>query len=506
MGVVAGCFATGVLVVAAQTMPFGPSIAAYSRYSLLPDRPVTPKSANGMGLDRTVSNEIKVDKFSEEPPSSPIVPVDSMLVGMVSTLSNGSLSNGQPLAAIHPDYLQEIFGQRLGLEIGARRSAPNYLGEKDLITVKGVYKLDQVEQKEGEMPAIRKRDDLPASLKPEQGQVLLVVRVMFSHDAADADGLFRFSPGNCRLVVNQSSGGKPKYTNYYPIGTLEAGRRLYANKLDDPLFVDVKGNDAGADLVYLIDNEDDVLVKDGKKLLIAPGTLLEVKRMGLVDLSKDGEADRALVQLPATSSVAVLRKKEVQPTGLTSSIDPAAVKGAAVAISTFGVSNVLPQELSVGTIDPSGHVDQLAVKGELKDKKFSVLKIDTQQNLEQLKTGDTLVKELYVPPGKQLIQVRAIPQGEDPWAWTNLFNFELVDDQGIPVHPAGAWAFVTQGEEKKMIGQYAWEQQNQNSQVNKVEDGKPTAIWFAFLMPANANLTDLRYNGKAIKDLRSLGQ
>src|SRR5882762_9641810 len=39
MGIIAGIFAVGVLVVAAQTLPFGPSIAGYQRYPISFDKP-----------------------------------------------------------------------------------------------------------------------------------------------------------------------------------------------------------------------------------------------------------------------------------------------------------------------------------------------------------------------------------------------------------------------------------------------------------------------------------
>src|SRR4051794_28313252 len=40
MGIIAGIFGVGILVIAAQTLPFGPSIGGYQRFSITFDKPV----------------------------------------------------------------------------------------------------------------------------------------------------------------------------------------------------------------------------------------------------------------------------------------------------------------------------------------------------------------------------------------------------------------------------------------------------------------------------------
>src|SRR5689334_22631098 len=40
MGIIAGIFSVGILAIAAQTLPFGPSIAGYQRYPVSFDKPV----------------------------------------------------------------------------------------------------------------------------------------------------------------------------------------------------------------------------------------------------------------------------------------------------------------------------------------------------------------------------------------------------------------------------------------------------------------------------------
>ena len=63
MGVVAGLFAMGVLVLAAESLPFGPSIAGYARYSVQ-DRPVVIPGNRGQ-QDSSTFDEVKDSVLNE---------------------------------------------------------------------------------------------------------------------------------------------------------------------------------------------------------------------------------------------------------------------------------------------------------------------------------------------------------------------------------------------------------------------------------------------------------
>jgi hypothetical protein len=90
-GVVAGVMATGVFVIAAQHMPFGPSIAGYSRFDISNERTVTlPPSGNTFrDIDRTVHNELKADDLEHGKSGLFLLPVDDLVVSLVSHQSNG---------------------------------------------------------------------------------------------------------------------------------------------------------------------------------------------------------------------------------------------------------------------------------------------------------------------------------------------------------------------------------------------------------------------------------
>jgi len=296
MGVVAAAFATGTLAVAAQTLPFSSSLGGYSRYEIAGDRPVQVKvTGKSQMQDLEVFDELRPDTI-DGPSSGMLVPVDDMVIGVASMLSNGgSLAGARSLTSVHPDYLQELFGQRTGIHPGAKRTAMPVD-----VTVDGVYWRDQLNQIDAEIDAIRKRA-LPASIKARPDSVFLVVRTMFKQSASDRDNIVRFSPSVVRLLAN----GK----NYFPIGTLEGGT-LYANRADDALFVNVAGSDGGADLVFQVDAGVAPASPTGPSdRAIAPGTFLEFKRFARIDLS----GKTVPPTIPASANVKVLRKSGVGP-------------------------------------------------------------------------------------------------------------------------------------------------------------------------------------------------
>ncbi|MGH7213416.1 MAG: CvpA family protein [Tepidisphaeraceae bacterium] len=309
MGLVAGVYAVGVVAIAAQTLPFGPSIAGYSRYPLADRREVVMPALPGRDQRRDgfIEDELDVLSLTDTAPRKLVIPVDDIVLGTAAMLSSdiGSMAGARPLASIHPDYLQELFGARIGIQVGANRTALNQEGRTEQVTVEGAFRLDSAGQADQEPEWIRQggtRQELASTLRPGGNQVILVVRTVFHKGAEDtADRLFRFSSASARLVA----AGK----NYFPIGTFDGGR-VWATKPDDFLFVDLSKEDRGADLVYLIEYGDAVIPDDtGDKELIAPGVFLEVKRMGRVDLSGMLVEKRAI----PGDNVGVLRKPDAKP-------------------------------------------------------------------------------------------------------------------------------------------------------------------------------------------------
>src|SRR5687768_10181451 len=131
MGLVAGTFALGVVVIAAQEMPLGASIMGYVRYETNSTRGVVvPTGASSRAKDAYAYDEMTSDTFDPTTSKRLLVPLDDVVVATVARLSDGgALDTGKPLESIHPDFLQELFGQRLGLETGSKVAAGNVKGK-----------------------------------------------------------------------------------------------------------------------------------------------------------------------------------------------------------------------------------------------------------------------------------------------------------------------------------------------------------------------------------------
>ena len=286
VGVVAGLAVAGVLGVAAQQLPFGPSVGGASRYEVATRTDVNvPRTGGRQTVTLEVPDELRVDELDPARRQTLLLPADDLLVGLVSRLSDGgSLAGAQPLAAANPAYLDAMFARRLGVQVGARRSAVN-TGPVEQVTVPdaGVAVYGRLPQVPGEIEAIRPDADLPASVEPGPGRVLLAVRTRVDRGAADSDNLFRVSPAAVRLVA---AGEEAR-----PIGTLERGALLVRNKLDDPLFARIDGDAGTVDWVFEAPAAA-VTGLDTDAAKVAEGTFVEVKRFARADLSGEPVAAR----------------------------------------------------------------------------------------------------------------------------------------------------------------------------------------------------------------------
>src|SRR5262249_29384288 len=156
--------------------------------------------------------------FDPAKSSGMFIPVDDMLVGVVGQLSTGALSNDRPLAAIHPDWMTELFGQRAGVQVGTKHVLLNLPGLQ-MVSLKEVYWVpDKGPQMDGEIKSLRGNETL-APEPGDPGNPLIVVRVAFDSNATDEDSKVRVCCGSVRLVAFNES--KQQYQNYFAIGTME---------------------------------------------------------------------------------------------------------------------------------------------------------------------------------------------------------------------------------------------------------------------------------------------
>ena len=186
MGVFAGLFSIGIFALAVQTLPFGASVGMYARFPVA-SRPVTYAGPGGRGQDGLTFDEMHDTTFDPAKESNIFVPADSFVIGVVNVLSSGALSNDHPLAAIHPDWQTELFGQRAGVQVGAKHVAYNLPGLQT-VTLDDVFRApDNTVQIDGEFISIRETPLSPIKLNP--AEMFLVVRIHFTQDATDDDGI-----------------------------------------------------------------------------------------------------------------------------------------------------------------------------------------------------------------------------------------------------------------------------------------------------------------------------
>jgi len=543
MGIVAGAYAMGIVMIAAQELPFGPSMLGYSRYELAADRTVTVKQPNrGQSVNYMLFNELTSDepgKFEVGDQGSPTnlhtLYVDDLVVNTVKYLSNGgSLAGSQSFASIHPDFLQELFGQRIGIEPGAKRVAiVNSSKNLNDLKVDGLYMLPSAPQADSEMDGFRKGFATKATgiRTPPPDSVLLVVRTEFSRTAADTDSLLRLSPGSVRIVA-PADADATHYTDYYPIGTLQDAQTLYLNKLDDPLFIDFKGGDnQAADFVFVVKKEGFL---DASKKVLA-GSFLEVKRLGRIDLAgKTVKSD-----LTASPTVAVLRKTLVltpPPAPAVTVAPPApdptpapapapaptpapapapvptpapnatlhspqeAVKSAGTSIlSVTGAvaSSSLPIAIACGEETTKVSTPLPGGSAIVKNGKFQSLSIDVQETADKLTAGARPVKEMLAKDGEGLIIVSGVATNGN-WDWavkSDQIFIVAADGKQYPAN--GVWADVDDGGQKKFYARYSTNYVLSDLQA---EAGKPGKVSFCFSVPAGTEVNRVVLGGQVLGD------
>jgi hypothetical protein len=297
------------------------------------------------------------------------------------------------------------------------------------------------------------------------------------------------------------AGGK----NYFPLGTLQEGHLLYSNKPDDSLFVPVKDENRGADLVFLVsraDVLDPTVDEKSKELKVARGVFLEVKRMARVDLS--GQTIEGSVI--ASPLVSVLRKPGATAIASVSE----GQKQSPLRFVKTDLAARLPSAINVGTNELTVSNITLPVGGtaSLRNKAFALLVLLGDQTTGRMQQGEYVVSELFQPQGQKMVQVATTPSssgpGADPWSWAGqLGQFELVDATGHRYKPNGAWAKVQEQGQDFLVAQY-----NADSPVLRVVPikGTPTDVYLAYLVPAGTPLRQFTYRGLAVQTFEQTAQ
>lgn len=486
MGVIAGLCVGGTVAIAAQMLPFGPTIAGYARFQTTDSRHVILRTPGfGQAQDMEIHDELKNDKFDPAAQQGMILPCDDWLVEFVSFLSQptGSLSGDRTVQSVHPKWLDQLFADRLGIQTGAKHVAFNLPGEKQ-VQVTGVFAPESLPEIGGESTDIRPQ---PSGVVKSNGQdVLLVIRVMFGRDATDSDNIFRFSMGSSQLIADGHV--------YYGIGTVAHGETLLASRLDDFLFIPITGPDQGADIAFMVPRSEVLAAgKSGAPAHIAPNVFIQIKRLARIDLGGKEVAQT----IPPNPNVVLLRKPDVEAK------IKAPVKSVAAPLSfqTVKTSDQLFTSISAGTPDATVKDRQLESGTiSMTDHKFSKMKIDPTNTIEKMAREGYQVQTLYAPPGKTIVQIDGQPSGDNPWAWADVIGqFTLVDTDGHRYEPSGVVAKLKDPNGlDRMFADY-----NAAGTVSSLSavEGRPTDVWVIYQVPAGTKLKQWDFSGKLTHDL-----
>jgi hypothetical protein len=531
MGIIAGIFTTGIFAIAVQTLPFDPGISfmGYSRYTLR-DTPLVQVPMLGQFQDSHISGEMEDTSLAPDKEKGMLVPVDDWVMDAVYHLSNGgSLAGDRTLESVHPDYLQELFGQRLGIQTGARHAALQFESHS-VIDITDVYTVPTLPVMDGQNKELRPSGYTPPFkdvVKPSADQRLLVVRIKANSGATDDDDhVFRFSCGSIHIVGKAGDG----YKDFYPIGTLENARTLLLNKPDDFLFV-TEGN--SFDAVFLVDQS---LLTGKTKIQVSPETFISIKRFANIDLS-----DKVVkTSIPYDASVAVIRGavladrlKKVLPPPPAAGAAPAAAATPEAAPNTPAPPPVTPapsadvpttptpaqprpdaaisdtltatasvgfmtsDTVSLGTTNTDADGQNALVAGgsmNLKGGLIAAAKVDPTNTLADLAQGPQQASKFFVPDNRTMIQV-AIRPYDTSWSWINTLGAtQLVDTNGNTYPPNGFYALAKSGSAHALLLRY--DAIHSLSPLTAPDAAPEGTVYLIFLIPHDTDLKTLKIEDK----------
>jgi uncharacterized membrane protein required for colicin V production len=513
MGLIAGIFGVGVLVIAAQTLPFGPSISF--------DKQIIIHQSGKQSDADAIYDEVDSERFLNNESSGLWVGVDDMVLNVMKKVSaeDGPLSRGSSFADVHPDYLQELFGQRTGLQSAANRTVTP--GKTTVQSVHVLGPLMQVDPERwnigGSAVGIRGKGITPPpppldpQRTPAEGKVHLVVRVHFSKDDADKKtNMVCMSAANVRLVAKSLESTPARFKNFFPIGTLEGGRILYVNAPDDYMFVPAEKS---ADFVFDADEDGIFTAADSSDKTaprkIAPGVFLEVKRLARISLA-GMTAERRIDQ---SDQVEVVRKEGAPAnaivSGTAAGANTAATKAATlVSEGDVVASTKLFTPLNVGTPNENER-NGLTNWGSfsLQGKKFSKLEMSPTQTIALMSRGDNLVSEFAVPSENAMVQVPTrVAQGHGKWEWANsLGDFRLVDSAGKRYTPYGVLAKVVNNQNQEMLAA-AYDSNKPATSIAGPEDFRPTDITLIYLVPKGVEIKSFDFKEEPLRPVNLKAQ
>lgn len=553
MGLIAGLVSTGIVAVAADALPFGPTVGMYARFATTDQQDPQYQGMNGQMQDTKNYDVFTGNALDPDDPTLSKVWLhqDDLVTGLAEKVSaeDGSLSYDHPMAPEHPDLLDELYGQRLGIQPGAKHTAVN-TDKEQVVTAKGVYTPSRpIPQVDGEPDSMRIRGStpVPTAIAADGDHIVIILRLNFSGKdmADDADNLLRYSASAIRLVTGQPDSGVP-FKDYYPIATLDDRGTAVACRPDDFLFSDM-GAARTVDFVFMVDR-DHVIGENAKAppFPLPQGTFVEFKRYAVVDLSGQNVI---FGPPPNKDKTPVMRKPSVQailtktdgiwtgaapvaentpanpppansanansqaPTADSTAAQEQQAEGArplgdsGLGYISITASSKLAVPINCGTGNDAGTV-QLpnGVGGELDHRQWTHLSVPADATVSQLSQPQSDdVADLFVEPNMTMVQVQcsAPVSGSvsQMWAWgQRVSDFALADATGHTYPCIGVWATAQRGVDHLFVANYNNLDDKNHLQSITAKKGRPVNVWLAFQVPSGTPIAEIRFSANPVVD------
>lgn len=244
--------------------------------------------------------------------------VDGLATGLFSLLSNGSFSGSRSFAALHPDYLDQLFLNRL-LGTGeaglVSSTAPAIEVPKPAVWPASQAITDQVDAfvaelrtRQGKIAYEQGGASVSLPVSPESGYVPTIVRVGIKRRAIKGEPAINggsFTPSQLRVICKRKGYGNDPLagaaTNVYPIGFLKAADQVQVSpliKVGNSDFEESAGTKY-IDFVFCIPNGFDPV-------------LVELKLNSIVEIPRNAIVPADQAPAPAPFTPAPEKKRETR--------------------------------------------------------------------------------------------------------------------------------------------------------------------------------------------------
>ncbi len=518
LGLVAGLYATGVVALVADALPFGPSFGMYSRAELT-DRHFIymgkfQRNEDAVATDTTVS-----DIFDPSTSVSLWFHQDDLVVGTVKLLSdNGSLAGDRSFAQIHPDYLTELYGQRLGIQVGARHTMLSLANNDPPLSVPGIYTQDKLTQVDGDIPGGHLRNnDVDLTLRADSGSTLLIIRSVFNTTrgvADEGDSVLRISPGAVRLVLGHTTDHGSDFKDYYPIATLDPRGIAVASRIDDFLFADMSGPRT-IDWIFSVDNDHAFADSSKMPYKMVNGAFLEVKRYGVVDLSgisvdygPPANPDKQnliraqpVIDLIAKTQVLPLKLPAGQTTSEVTRNQPGTPLGSSgLKFQDLSVSNKLPVAIDVHTDADSGQISLASARGRIQHRQWADLTVSADTTTKDLAApGNNGIADIATPGGQVMVQLHCQPSGTSrQWDWTSTIPDMTLSDGSKSYKTAGIWVNIQRGTDFALSASVGNRDYTGALTPPAAQQGNVTDVYIAFFVPTGVTIQEATVQGNSV--------